>query len=84
MNSPSSLKKSNTYINPFLYNSSKNIDLNTFGSKFISVILVRLELNLIPNTLKSSFVHCILKLGHKISLLPDFDPRVFVDIKLFK
>lgn len=46
----------------------------SFGLKFISVIIKRLELNLFPNTLKSSFVHCISKFGHQISLLPDFDP----------
>lgn len=39
----------------------------------IDVISFRLELNLIPNTLKSWFVHCILKLEHKISLFPNFD-----------
>lgn len=30
-------------------------------TKFISVILIRLELNLTSNTLKSSFIHYILK-----------------------
>lgn len=48
-------------------NLGSNIDV-------IDVILFRLELNLIPNTLKSSFVHCILKLEHKISLFPNFGP----------
>lgn len=34
-------------------------------TKFICVILIRLELNLTSNTLKSSFIHYILKFGHR-------------------
>lgn len=34
-------------------------------TKFISVILIRLELNLTSNTLKSSFIHYILKFGQR-------------------